>query len=63
MTENVLRSKLPADAGLSTPMQAFHQNVERRQLTIAGMDDIDTGTITLPELAAVVQSLIEANRR
>lgn len=57
------RSKLPSGHGLERPMQAYVQKIEERQNAVADQSDIDTGTITLPELAAVVQAILEANRR
>ncbi len=64
MTETGLkRSLLPSNSGLEPPMQAYVQKIEGRQNKVAGMADIDTGAITLPELAAIVQAMIEAQRR
>lgn len=57
------KSKLPNDHGLDRTMQAYHQKIEERQNATADLDDIETGTVTLPELAAIVQQIIDANRR
>lgn len=50
-------SKLPASHGLSKEMQAYHQMIESRKPS--DVSRIDTGTITLADLAARVDQLIQ----
>jgi hypothetical protein len=51
------QSKLPSGEELSKPMIAFLQMIESR--FPSDTSTIDTGTITLPELAARVNQLIQ----
>lgn len=58
----VRRSKLPNDHGLERPMQAYVQKLEERQNATADIPDL-TGSETAAELAAIVQLILDANRR
>lgn len=55
-------SKLPAGETLSKPMTAYLQMIESR--VPSNMTPVDTGTVTLPELAARFnQLLLDMNRQ